>query len=198
MSTKFPRSIKWCLDSNNLKLENVDYIVVPWNPAHNINSTSSDGIITFFGENTLSHIPSNLMKIIAKGPESYMTTQFGKTKIYYLNHHDCHAVSSVIPSKFKNTDYLTIDGHGETETCVMGHFNGKEFRKINQIMYLILGLFYGTITDFLGFKPDNDEWKTMALASYSKNNKYLKIFKRFINLLPKVLNLICLTLIFIF
>ena len=187
-STKFPlRSIKWCLDSNNLQLENVDDLVVPWNPAHNINSTSSrwDNNIFWRGQ-FLSHIPSNLMKIIAKGPESYMTTQFGKTKIYYLNHHDCHAASSVIPSKFKNTDYLTIDGHGETETCIMGHFNGKEFRKINQIMYPhSVGLFYGTITDFLGFKPDNDEWKTMALASYSKNNKYLKIFKRLYKLTPK-------------
>ena len=68
-STKFPlRSIKWCLDSNNLKLENVDYIVVPWNPAHNINSTSSrwDNNIFWRGQ-FLSHIPSNLMKIIVLG-----------------------------------------------------------------------------------------------------------------------------------
>ena len=109
-----------------------------------------------------------------------------RLNIYYLNHHDCHAASSVIPSKFKNTDYLTIDGHGETETCIIGHFNGKEFKKISQIMYPhSVGLFYGTITDFLGFKPDNDEWKTMALASYSKNNKYLKILKKLYKLTPK-------------
>ncbi len=27
-----------------------------------------------------------------------------------------------------------------------------------------LGLFYGTVTQFLGFKPDSDEWKVMALG----------------------------------
>ena len=30
-----------------------------------------------------------------------------------------------------------------------------------------LGLFYGMVTQFLGFKPDSDEWKVMALASYA-------------------------------
>ena len=35
-------------------------------------------------------------------------------------------------------------------------------------------MFYGTFTDFLGFKPDVDEWKVMALSSYSKKNTYLK------------------------
>ena len=187
-SKKFPiKSIKWCLNSNNLSLEDIDYITVPWNPAHNIYATSNrwDNDIFWRGQ-FLSHIPSNLMKIIAKGPEDSMTTTFGKTKIIYLNHHDCHAASTVIPSKFSKTDYLTIDGHGETETCIMGHFNGKKFKKLHQIMYPhSLGLFYGTITDFLGFKPDSDEWKTMALASYSKSIKYDGKFNKLFKLTSK-------------
>ena len=184
-STKFPiKSINWCLESNGLTLEDIDYITVPWNPAHNINSTSSrwDSNIYWRGQ-FLSHIPSNLMKIISKGPENSMTTTFGKNKIIYLNHHDCHAASAVIPSNFSKTDYLTIDGHGETETCIMGHYDGKKFNKLNQIMYPhSLGLFYGTITDFLGFKPDSDEWKTMALASYTNKKKYDQKFNKLFKL----------------
>ena len=59
-STKFPvRSIEWCLKSNNLKLEDVDYITVPW-IRHNIYSSSSrwDSDIFWRGQ-LLSHIPSN-------------------------------------------------------------------------------------------------------------------------------------------
>ena len=45
-----------------------------------------------------------------------------------------------------------------------------------------VGLFYGALTNFLGFKPDKDEWKTMALASSSKKNnlydkKMSKLYK---------------------
>ena len=42
-------------------------------------------------------------------------------------------------------------------------------------------MFYGTITDFLGFRPDSDEWKVMAMASYVKgtrfDNKIKKLYK---------------------
>ena len=187
-STKFPiKSIQWCLKSNNLKFEDLDYISIPWNPSHNIYSTSNrwDNNIFWRGQ-LLSHIPSNLMKIIAKGPAESMTTSFGSTKIVYLNHHDCHAASTVIPSNFNKSDYLTIDGHGETETCIMGHYDGNSFKKLNQIMYPhSLGLFYGTITDFLGFKPDSDEWKTMALASYSKSKKFDNKFEQLYKLTKK-------------
>jgi carbamoyltransferase len=38
-----------------------------------------------------------------------------------------------------------------------------------------LGLVYGAVTQFLGFKPDSDEWKVMALASYADaENEYLE------------------------
>ena len=40
-STDFPvNSIKWCLEKNNLKLDDLDKIVVPWNPQRNINDAS--------------------------------------------------------------------------------------------------------------------------------------------------------------
>ena len=78
-------------------------------------------------------------------------------------------------SPFEKSDVLTIDGHGEEETCYLGSFSKNNLKKIDSIKYPhSLGLFYGTFTDFLGFKPDVDEWKVMALSSYSKKNTYLK------------------------
>jgi len=183
-STNFPiMSAQWCLKKNRIKWNDLDLIVVPWNPAHNINSTSSrwDNNIRWRGE-LLSNIPSNIMKAIKEKPADTMEVKFGKTKILYLNHHDCHAASAFFGSGFKKADYLTIDGHGETETCISGYYNGSKFLKTNSILYPhSVGLLYGTFTDFLGFKPDSDEWKTMALASYStkKNIFDVKIKKLF-------------------
>ena len=108
-----------------------------------------------------------------------MTLSFDKTKIVYLNHHECHAASAIFISPFKKCDFLTIDGHGEKQTCVSGFYDGKKIVTTNSINYPhSVGLLYGTFTDFLGFTPDNDEWKTMALASFSKSkNKFDKKMK---------------------
>ena len=65
----------------------------------------------------------------------------------------------------------------------MGNFDGKKLNNFHSISYPhSVGLLYGAFTDFLGFKPDNDEWKTMALASFSRkenlyDKKFLEVYK---------------------
>lgn len=183
-TTKFPiNSANWCLKKGNIKWKDLDKIVVPWNPAININSASSrwDDNISWRGE-MLSNIPSNIMKALNSKPAESIEVNFNKTKIVYLSHHDCHAASAIFVSNFSKCDYLTIDGHGEKETCKFGYFDGHKIINTHSILYPhSTGLFYGTITDFLGFKPDNDEWKTMALASFSpKENDFdLKLASTF-------------------
>ncbi len=184
-TTDFPiKSANWCLKNSNLTWDDLDLIAIPWNPGLNISSASSrwDSNISWRGE-MLSNIPSNIFKATNNYNPGVMSLSFDKTKIVYFNHHDCHAASAIFVSPFSKCDYLTIDGHGEVETCLMGKFDGKSLKNFHSISYPhSVGLLYGTFTDFLGFKPDNDEWKTMALASFSMrenlyDKKFLEIYK---------------------
>ena len=188
-STAFPiQSADWCLKNNNLKWEDLDLIVVPWNPMHNINHANSrwDSTMTWRGQ-MLSHVPTNIMRAIKGNAEKQMEVSFGKTRIIYMNHHDCHAASAIYCSPFNTCDYLTIDGHGELETCTAGTFSNKKIKKNDFVLYPhSVGLFYGSLTNFLGFRPDQDEWKTMALASSSKTeNIYDKKIKKLFKLTNK-------------
>ncbi len=171
MSTDFPiRAINWILKTNKIRWEEIDHIVVPWNPSHNINYASSRWIkeMRWRGE-MLTNIPIHIMKAINSKPAEKMEICFNKTKISFLNHHECHAASAFFTSPFKNSDILTIDGHGEVETCFLGYGKDKKIIKKFSINYPhSIGLFYGTFTDFLGFRADVDEWKVMALSSYAK------------------------------
>ena len=45
-----------------------------------------------------------------------------------------------------------------------------------------LGQLYSTITQFLGFRPNLDEWKVMALASYGNPKRYLTDFKKLVKI----------------
>jgi carbamoyltransferase len=192
-STKFPiKSAEWCLKINNLTWDDIDHIVIPWNPAHNIHTSNSrwDSEIVWRGQ-LLSHVPSNLMKAKGGNVPSRINLSYSNTNIIYANHHDCHAASAAFISPFKNCDYLIIDGHGETEACTYGYFDGKKLHKKGYVLYPhSVGLLYGSFTNFLGFTPDKDEWKTMALASYSvKANKYDSKISKVYNLTKEGLEL---------
>ena len=175
MSIKFPiKSANWCLKKNNLKWKDLDAIVVPWNPQINISNSSSrwTSNISWRGE-MLSVVPAILMREMQHPNNDFMKMEWGKNKLYFINHHLAHAAFGYYQSNFNSSDILTIDGHGEKETCFLGYGVKNKITQIASINYPhSLGLFYGTITDFLGFKPDSDEWKVMAMASYVKGNRY--------------------------
>ena len=186
MSTKFPiLSAEWCLELNNLKWNDLDMIVVPWNPMHNINDASKRWVdqMSWRGE-MLSHIPAELMRAFNGPVAPEMEIRFGGTCIKYLNHHECHAANGFFLSPFKDSIILSIDGHGEKSTCLTGFAEGNLIRETGSVLYPhSIGLFYGTFTDFLGFKPDSDEWKVMALSAYSKTpNKYDQLVRSLISL----------------
>lgn len=181
MSTDFPtRSINWCLKKNKIKFKDLDYIVVPWNPHKNINNASMRWVneIRWRGE-MLSNVPVNLMRLMNEETNEKMSISWGKNKLVFLDHHLCHAAFGYYQSGFNDAAILTIDGHGENETCFFGEAKNGKIKKISSVKYPhSVGLFYGAFTDFLGFKPDSDEWKVMALSSYDTNNEYdLKISK---------------------
>ena len=139
MSKAFPiNSITWCLKKGNLKLSEIDLITIPWNPSHNINSASGRWIneMRWRGE-MLSNIPIHIMKILNEEPAEKITMDIGKTKIVYLNHHECHAASAFYTSPFKKSDILTIDGHGEVDTCFLGIGSDKKITKKKLLNILI-------------------------------------------------------------
>ncbi len=176
MSTHFPSlSAAWCLKSQSLKWEDLDMIVVPWNPMRNVNHASKRWVNEMYWRGQLlSHVPVHVMRAINGPFQNEMEVRWGKTRIVYMNHHECHAANGFYLSPFEEADILTIDGHGEDETCFFGAGKGNRITQYSDVIYPhSLGLFYGTFTDFLGFTPDVDEWKVMALSSFSqKKSEY--------------------------
>ncbi len=181
MSIKFPiKSANWCLEKNNITWKDLDAIVVPWNPQINISNSSSrwTSNISWRGE-MLSVVPAILMREMQLPNNEFMKIQWGENNLYFVNHHLAHAAFGFYQSNFNSSDILTIDGHGEKETCFLGYGVKNKITQIASINYPhSLGLFYGTITDFLGFKPDSDEWKVMAMASYAKGTSFDKKIKK--------------------
>ncbi len=96
-------------------------------------------------------------------------------KIRWYPHHDCHAISSIIPSKFGKTNYLTADAVGDMNAGVYGYFDGEKLNHLGEIEpKKSLGAFYSHVTTFLGWIRNVEEGKTMGLACYGNiDNKLL-------------------------
>lgn len=96
-------------------------------------------------------------------------------KVFYSTHHESHLYYSYYTSYFDNAIVLSIDGVGETETAVIGMKDENGINTISIANYPhSLGLFYSAMTSFLGFKPNDGEYKVMGLASYGDPDVYIK------------------------
>lgn len=89
--------------------------------------------------------------------------------IDFFEHHQSHAAASYYYSGFDHAAILTADAVGEwaTTTYALGH--GADLRILDEVRFPdSLGLFYSTVTQYLGFKVLSDEYKVMGLAPYGR------------------------------
>lgn len=89
--------------------------------------------------------------------------------VYFCEHHMSHAASTFYVSPFEDAAILTVDGVGEWATCAQYAGAGNAIEPVREIHYPhSLGLLYSTVTAFLGFTVNDDEYKVMGLASYGQ------------------------------
>jgi carbamoyltransferase len=99
--------------------------------------------------------------------------------ITYTQHHLSHLAFSYYTSPFDNAIGLSIDGVGEFDTIYSTMCDDKGFHKIQTLQFPhSLGLIYSAFTAYLGFKPNEGEYKVMGLAPYGDKQRYHTIFDR--------------------
>jgi len=179
-------SIKYCLDSCSIKLDQIDFIAINQNQKSNfinkllyvliskpnINFILKKIKIKFKRSNMLDHI---------KLPTKY---GYFKGTIANIDHHLSHMASSFYVSEFDDAVNLSIDGFGDFCSTAWGVGKKKNIRIDKKILFPhSIGIFYQTLTQYLGFRNYGDEYKLMGLAPYGKPiyleklNKILKINK---------------------
>jgi carbamoyltransferase len=190
------QATRFCLNYAGLGLDDIDYIVFPWDTAKyrlympyflfmtylkrapkfqgRLSTLALKELLKYQPSNVKASIKSMLRKAGIKGRIP---------PIEFIPHHLAHAASAFYCSGFDEAHILVIDGSGEDKCTTI--FKGKGLEIKEKKCFRIpdsLGWFYQSITEFLGFLPNRDEGKTMALAAYGKYNEnvYSK-FKKMID-----------------
>jgi carbamoyltransferase len=167
-------ALRFCLEQGGLSPSDIDMIAYPWS-------------LETFRENSFRH----LCRSFSEGPwhacNSYLKTskRFHKYKKKILRlfeaegfdlnntrwmdvpHHMAHGASSYLLSGFDQAAILVVDALGEYVTTQLARgYGGDIVPRKNFYMPDSFGCFYTSMTEFLGFRSNDGEYKLMGMAPY--------------------------------
>jgi carbamoyltransferase len=180
-SKVFPhKSIEECLKFAGLTLQDVDRFAIGWNPAINISSRYRAGFSewpAYPGERFYSNPNQLLPKIglASPGPTDQIFRRQDGSQITftYVNHHIAHNAGAFYNSGFEESALFSCDMYSEQATTVWGIANANGIETIREQKYpQSLGAFYAAITEYLGYRPEKDEWKVMGAAALGDPQHY--------------------------
>ena len=177
--SSFPiNTINWLVEEFKITPNDLKAVCFYENPELKLDrietSTKKGGWKNFF----------NRLKIISRNKKVYKDTisqletlRGSETQLIYCDHHLSHLAYSYYTSPFNESALLSVDGVGEWETTSLAKAS-DDIKKIGSVKFPhSLGMLYSTFTAFLGFKPNEGEYKVMGLAPYGDASKYINKFK---------------------
>lgn len=189
----FPRqAVNYCLRQGAIALEDLDLIVSGWNPMPHLEALHPrfSGTARWRAE-YLYALPNHLLQHTREFPSGPVEERLGNlaAPLVHVNHQTAHAANAFYLSPYEEAAFLTADGRGERQTTLFGIGNDAGLTTLDEVLYPhSLGLLYGLVTQYLGFRPDSDEWKVMALAAYAETtdaNEYYRVLRELVEVRPE-------------
>ena len=178
----FPKkSIEYCLEKGNLKLSDIDYVCVNFNVNYNFFRKANFFLKNFLNINFFPRLTAITKRQDIKKLFFDNFLENISAKIINIPHHLSHIASAYLCSGFNKSLGLTFDGTGDFSCLELYDIQNENFKIEKKISFPhSLGIFYQTVTQYLGFKYYGEEYKVMGLAAYG-NKKYIdemyKLFK---------------------
>jgi carbamoyltransferase len=176
----FPeKSIEYCLKEAGIdKVDKIVFFEDPDEKKERINEMIYNKMPSF----SLFNKIQNLWEKKSKKQIEKQLRKYSNDKPIFLKHHLSHAGSAYLVSGFDEAAILTIDGVGEKQTTTLSLGKGNDIELKKYIDFPdSAGLFYTAMTNFLGFRSNNDEYKVMGLSAFGdkdrNTNQFYKLMK---------------------
>ena len=179
----FPiNAIKYCLEEGKIKISDVKEIC--WYEKPKIKEQRAYKIFNKRFLRTLLLRLKAKKRFKTQNPFVLLKSIGYRGRVKFIDHHRSHTNFSYYTSPFKEAAILTVDGVGEWETVTISHAKGNNIKKLYSVNFPhSLGMLYSTITSYLGFKPNEGEYKVMGLSPYGDPSKYFgklnKLFDKY-------------------
>ncbi|MEV5980613.1 carbamoyltransferase C-terminal domain-containing protein [Streptomyces sp. NPDC052114] len=184
-TTAFPiNAMRWCLDQAGLDFDDVDYYAFGWK----FTDEFADSVITRFAE---AEIPAEYKlqaisnfgelyngacskKAILEDFERHTGHTLSEDKLITVPHHRAHLACGRTFAGFDDAAFIISDGQGERDSSIMGEIRDGEVKVFEQFTIDAansIAQLFAEITRYLGFTPNNDEYKVMGLGGFGQPPK---------------------------
>jgi len=175
-------AVRYCLKEGHIELEDIDHIAVNRDPKANL---LQKALFTFRKHPSLNLIKDRLNNALrVKDIKTKLTQKFIskavslKCKMHHVEHHVAHLASAFLVSPFENAAVVSVDGFGDFVGAMWGSGNGNHVKVKKRIFFPhSLGLYYLSLTQYLGFPKYGDEYKVMGLAALGQQTYMDKMRK---------------------
>lgn len=178
----FPKkTIEWLLESNGISIDKVSTVCWYENP-----DLKRDRVLDTFKKKPIKNFKRIIKYALGGGfPKLWkiLNEEIGYYgHIHVVDHHLSHASLAYFTSYFDECNIVTVDGVGEHETITISKASKNNITKLSSVKYPnSLGLFYSAFTAYIGFKPNEGEYKLMGLAAYGDPAIYYERIRSLIN-----------------
>ena len=168
----FPtRSIKKLLVTNNLKIKDIERVAFYERPLSAFLHIAKEASLHMPRSlSMLTHQFRNFNRSSVSCYLDFLKSFRGlETKLIYSDHHLSHTLTALAYTNTKkDICSVVVDGFGDRSTASISQIvDPTEINELWECPYPVsLGLFYSSITDYLGFAINEGEYKVMGLASF--------------------------------
>jgi len=183
----FPsEAIKFCLKEAGISIQDLDHVTISRDHHANIHKKIIHSVKNLVSIKAMKDRLSNTKKVGNVKSELCKLFEIEeselKAQIHNIEHHRSHLASAFFASPFEESAILSIDGFGDFTSTMIGKGKGNKIEVIDSVIYPhSAGIFYTSLTQYLGFNHYGDEYKVMGLAPYGEP-KYMDQLRQVIKL----------------
>jgi len=165
----FPtEAIRWCLRDAGVELGDVSHVAVNQDSRANLGRKLA---YVLKRRPDLSLVLDRIRnKKKREGVDAMLTralSQMFRGEVHHVEHHLAHLASAYLLSPFEEAAAVSVDGFGDFASAAWGLGRGAAIEVEEKVYFPhSLGIFYQTLTQYLGFANYGDEYKVMGLAPY--------------------------------
>jgi carbamoyltransferase len=167
----------WCLEDAGLAAADLDHVAIGRDPKANLGAklrrVLRGGVSPAYIRERMANaskvrdVRTELATALGVAPETV------RAAFHNVEHHQAHVASAFLVSPFEEAAVLTVDGFGDFASTMLAHGKGNDFTVLDRVRFPhSLGLFYTSVTQWLGFPHYGDEGKIMGLAPYGDPEPY--------------------------
>jgi len=183
----FPsEAIRYCLSEAGIGLAQLDHVAINQDGKANLYKKLS---YTLLKRRDVSIVLDRLRNLRERaGVADHLAAAFPGAafggQVHQVEHHMAHLSSAFHVSPFEEAVVVSVDGFGDFASAAWGVGRGTSIELEDKVYFPdSLGMFYQTLTQFIGFPHYGDEYKVMGLAPYGQP-VYLPQMRKIVQLQP--------------